>query len=69
MAKVIIVQSISGSRDGADWPAPGGSLEVPKDEAEQLIRLGVARAVAEVKVTPKSVERAVAPKAETRTKS
>jgi len=66
MAKVIILQSISGSRDGADWPAPGGSLDVPKDEAEQLIRLGFARAVVEVKAAPKPVERAVAPKAETR---
>ena len=66
MAKVIILQSISGSRDGAEWPAPGGSLDVPTDEAEQLIRLGFARAVVEAKVSPKSVERAVAPKAETR---
>jgi len=65
MAKVIILQSISGSRDGADWPAPGESLEVPTAEAEQLVRLGFARVV-EVKVTPKPVERAVAPKAETR---
>ena len=66
MAKVIILKSISGSRNGADWPVPGEPLDVPAAEAEQLIRLGFAREVVEVKLTPKSVERAVAPKAETR---
>ena len=66
MAKVIILKSISGSRDGADWPVPGEPLDVPAAEAERLIRLGFARAVVEAKVSPKSVERAVAPKAETR---
>jgi hypothetical protein len=63
MAKVIILRVVSGSRDGIDWPTPGEFLDVPKDEAEQLARLGIARIV-EVKVKP--VERATAPKAETR---
>lgn len=60
MAKIEIVARISGTRDGADWPAPGGSLTVPDDEAADLVKLGFARIVA------KPVERAVAPKAETR---
>ena len=64
MAKVIILQSISGSRNGVDWPKVGGSLEVPKAEADRLVRLGFARAIVEA---PKPlVERAVAPKAEKR---
>lgn len=35
---------ISGTRDGADWPAPGGTIDLPDDEATQLIGLGLAEA-------------------------
>lgn len=62
MAKIEMTARISGTRDGADWPAPGESLTVPDDEAADLVQLGFARIVA------KPVERAVAPKAETRKK-
>ena len=65
MAKVQIIVGISGARDGVEWPKVGEFLTVPKDEADDLVRLGLVR-VAEVKDVPKSVERAVAPKAETR---
>jgi hypothetical protein len=60
MAKVEIIRGISGSRDGEDWPAIGGFLDVPEGEAEDLIRMGLARAVVKE-------ERAVAPKSETAT--
>lgn len=60
MTKVIIVRKVSGSRDGVDWPNVGESLDVPKEEAADLIGLGVARL--EKDVEP---EKAVAPKAET----
>lgn len=60
MAKVEITARISGSRDGADWPAVGESLTVPDEEAADLVRLGFA------KILVKPVERAVPPKAETR---
>lgn len=65
MAKIEIVARISGSRDGVDWPAVGETLTVPAEEAADLVRLGFARIV-EVKAVKETVERAVAPKAETR---
>jgi hypothetical protein len=65
MAKIEIVARISGSRDGVDWPAVGETLTVPAEEAADLVRLGFARIV-EVKAVKEPVERAVAPKAETR---
>ena len=43
MPKVVMVVQISGTRDGVDWPAPGGVLEVPADEAANLISNGFAR--------------------------
>ncbi len=33
---------ISGTRDGADWPAPGGTIDVPDGEAADLIAGGLA---------------------------
>lgn len=35
-------RQISGTRDGVDWPAPGESIDLPDDEAAQLIALGHA---------------------------
>ncbi|MER8042714.1 hypothetical protein [Streptomyces sp. NPDC094032] len=35
---------ISGTRDGAEWPERGGTIDLPDDEAEQLIRYGAAEA-------------------------
>lgn len=37
-------RQISGTRDGVDWPAPGGTIDVPDDEAATLISLGHAEA-------------------------
>lgn len=34
--------TIAGPRDGADWPPPGGELEVPDDEGAQLCASGLA---------------------------
>jgi hypothetical protein len=56
---------ISGSRDGADWPAPGELLTTTEDEAADLIRLGLAKAV-ERGAKP-VVEKAIAPTPEKRT--
>lgn len=63
MPKVIIVRQPSGSRDGADWPAAGEVLEVPKEEASDLVRLGIAR----FEKDPEP-EKAVARKPETATR-
>lgn len=66
MSKVVeITARISGSRDGVEWPSVGGTLSVPDEEATDLVRLGFARIV-EAKAVKEPVERAVAPKAETR---
>lgn len=62
---VVIVGRISGTRDGVEWPAPGGELVVPDEEAAQLEAAGLARVV-EKKASKPVVEKAVAPKAETR---
>lgn len=34
--------SLSGTRDGADWPTKGGHVELPDDEAHSLIAGGLA---------------------------
>ncbi len=63
MPKVEITARISGTRDGVEWPGIGGTLDVPEDEAADLVRLGLAKVVA------KAAERATAPKPETRKQS
>jgi hypothetical protein len=41
--KITMTAEISGLRDGNPWPARGGSIEVPDDEAEGLIANGLAK--------------------------
>lgn len=41
--RVRIAAQVSGSRDGVMWPKVGEELEVPDDEAEDLIRIGIAK--------------------------
>ena len=41
---VTMRRQISGTRDGADWPAPGETIDLPDDEATTLIALGHAEA-------------------------
>lgn len=36
--------NITGTRDGVDWPAVGGTLDVPDTEAADLIAAGLAEA-------------------------
>lgn len=40
--KVRMIAQIGGARDGKDWPKPGEFITVPQEEAEQLIRNGLA---------------------------
>lgn len=42
MALVRMIVQLSGTRDGADWPAPGELLECPAEEAAQLAGSGLA---------------------------
>ncbi|GAA1787926.1 hypothetical protein GCM10009748_23080 [Agromyces lapidis] len=44
MPKVEMVVLISGTRNGVDWPAVGGFIDVPAQEAAELIANGFARA-------------------------
>lgn len=54
--------SLSGTRDGQDWPQAGGSVDLPDDEAAHLVTGGLAAPDDE-----KPVEEATAPPAETST--
>lgn len=46
--KVRMKVTISGTRDGLDWPAAGGELVVPDAEGADLCAAGYADPVAEV---------------------
>lgn len=42
--RIQMTHHISGTRNGEPWPAPGGEIELPDDEALTVLRnrLGVA---------------------------
>ena len=42
--KVTMRTQVSGWRDGKAWPEAGETLDTTKDEAEDLIRMGLATA-------------------------
>ena len=54
---------ITGTRDGVEWPPPGGEIDLPDDEGAHLCAVGMAVPV----VTEPKVERAVTPPTEKRT--
>lgn len=41
--KVQMIGTVSGTRDGLDWPKPGQTIDLPADEAAQLIANKLAR--------------------------
>lgn len=57
MTKVELKIQLSGVRDGVDWPAPGEIVDVPADEAENLIRTGAAIECAAADTKPKGRRR------------
>lgn len=61
--KVKLLVSITGTRNGDDWPAKGGEVDLPKPEAEHMIASGLAVAVESPKVETFTIETAVAPEA------
>lgn len=63
--KVEMIATISGTRDGVDWPGIGGVLDVSEDEGKQLVAGSLAR-VPEKKSVEPVVEKATAKKAEVR---
>jgi len=63
--KVKMLVDVTGTRgDGQPWPARGEEVDVPDDEGADLIKSGIAEGVAEKRDA--KVEKATAPKAETR---
>jgi hypothetical protein len=57
--KVTMIASITGTRDGQDWPAAGEDIDLPADEANALVEAGLARAAgpaAPAKVETAAVE-------------
>ena len=45
IVKVRMRHQMSGTRDGADWPAPGGEIDLPDAEAAALCAQGMAEPV------------------------
>ena len=78
MATVRMVVTITGTRNGEDWPKAGGTIDVPDAEAADLIAAGLAVAAEPAKVqtatapapekatAKKAARKATAPKAEER---
>ncbi|MFC8156314.1 hypothetical protein ACFUO0_20065 [Streptomyces cinereoruber] len=48
--------TLSGTYNGAPWPPRGEALDVPADEAEQLIRYGAAELVEDTPEEPAAAE-------------
>jgi len=44
--KIKLKVTLSGTRDGIEWPPVGGSVDLPEAEAAQMIAAGLASAVA-----------------------
>lgn len=61
MATIKMLANISGTRDGVEWPALGGTIDLPTDEADALVAAGLGRIIDAPKV-----ERAT-PRAKTET--
>jgi hypothetical protein len=58
--KVTMRVQISGLRDGVDWPAPGETVDLPDDEAAELIARGQAATPKEIKAEEKAEAATVA---------
>lgn len=43
--RVKMLVQVTGTRNGAAWPAPGEEIELPKHEADKLIAVGHAEPV------------------------
>lgn len=50
--RVTLKSTITGSRDGVRWPAIGEVVDLPDDEARQLVDFGMAETVAEPTPAP-----------------
>lgn len=67
--RVRLLATISGTRDGVEWPARGGFVDLPESEAADLIRSGLAAADGSEVVETAAIEpheKAVVPPAKRR---
>lgn len=64
MTEVRMIVPISGTRNGQRWPAPGGTVDLPAEEAAAMTAAGMARPVTPVETAaaPEAPETADAPK-------
>ena len=65
MTEVRMIVPISGTRNGQRWPAPGGTVDLPAEEAAAMTAAGMARPVTDTVETagaPEASETADAPK-------
>lgn len=61
---VRLTGDISGTRNGQEWPKRGGEIDLPEDEAKQLVSNGMAEVVVETATAPaQAVEKRPAPEA------
>lgn len=63
MATVRMLITVSGTRNGREWPRAGGTIDLPDHEAADLVRARLAELVAvpvETAEAPPAPERAVA---------
>jgi hypothetical protein len=63
--KIRMLVTMTGTRNGAEWPPKGGEIDLPDGEAKDLCRGGLAEQVSAASTEPDE-ERAVAPAPETR---
>ena len=48
--RVKLIVQLSGTRDGAEWPARGETVDLPDDEAVSLLGAGIAVPLGEAPV-------------------
>ena len=59
--KVTMIASITGTRDGQEWPAAGETIDLPADEANALVDAGLAEAASTAASTKVETAAVVAP--------
>ena len=63
MPKFTVVATMSGSRDGVDWPRPGEVVDLPQVEGEDYARAGFVAPLDKVETaTARPVETATRPR-------
>lgn len=59
--RIRMKQTISGTRNGQEWPARGEIADIPTGEAQHLVASGIAEEVTDTEGQEPQVETATAP--------